>query len=102
MIILFYFDHCKKCTKPAICLKKVSNDLEVHFRMSFHWSSGEISQHLSILGIKDVFDPSKAELRGIGPNTRISVNKIYHHVQLSVDELGLGESDINGKLYCNH
>ena len=83
--------------------------LSSHFRLSVFWSS-DLSKSFSSLGLVNLFDPTKSELRGIGPYDTISIDEVSHYAQLKIDdesgneEPEIGESEKKGEfnLVCNY
>ncbi len=74
---------------------------QLYFRLSVFWSS-DLSKSFASIGLVNLFDPSKSELKGIGPNVTISIDEFSHYAHLKIDESGvdeseIGESEKNGK-----
>ena len=77
-----------------MCCKNASS-LSSHFRLSVFWSS-DLSKSFSSLGLVNLFDRTKSELRGIGPNVTISIDEVSHYAQLKIDdESGNEEPEID-------
>ncbi len=56
------------------------------------WSSA-LSKNFESLGLVNLFDPTKSELRGIGPHDTISIDEVSHYAQLKINEAGIDESE---------
>ena len=64
--------------------------------MSAAWSNSLVPS-LSLLGVKNLFDPAKSELKGISDRVNLAVSGFFHSAAFVVSEEGTGEPNKNGK-----
>ncbi|XP_045383340.1 serpin B7 isoform X1 [Lemur catta] len=87
------FQNLMEWTNPR---KMTSKYVEVYFPQFKIEKNYELKYHLKALGVKDIFDESRADLSGIASGGRLYVSKLVHKSYIEVTEDGTEASAATG------
>ncbi|XP_012500732.1 PREDICTED: serpin B7 [Propithecus coquereli] len=87
------FRNLMEWTNPR---KMTSKYVEVYFPQFKIEKNYELKHHLKALGVKDIFDESRADLSGIASGGRLYVSKLMHKSYIEVTEDGTEASAATG------
>ena len=87
------FENLMKWTSP----RKMSHQYVKVFLPQFKIEKDyEIKRHLKALGLRDIFDESRADLSGIASGGRLYLSKLMHKSHIEVNEDGTEAAAVSG------